>query len=170
MPEQKMTRGSSVGGSTTVSYASVAYQNLEPVSKQLTIVVGLTVVGFMAFGLALSFYRNALFEQTLLDIGQQNSVLKGRIRNGYQELEYYRSAQFKDKYAKENLGVVQPGEKVLVITEKQRSPDVPPEAESSHAEEREAAYLEFLRQMPVIEHWRLYFFHRDRIEELRRAL
>lgn len=147
----------------------MAYQNLEPISKQLTIVVGLTVVGFMAFGLALSFYRNVLFEQTLGEIRDQNNVLKTRIKDGYKELEYYRSAQFKNKYAKENLGVIEPGEKVLIITDKQRSV-VPEEDNSTASEEREAAYLELLRQMPVIDHWKLFFFHRDRIEELKRAL
>jgi len=86
------------------------YRNLEPVSKQLTIVVGLTVVGFMAFGLALSYYRNVLFEQTLLNMKKQNIVLSEHIGHGYRDLEYYSSGQYKDKYAKENLGLVNPGE------------------------------------------------------------
>ncbi|HBH20395.1 MAG TPA: hypothetical protein DEB30_02680 [Candidatus Peribacter riflensis] len=148
----------------------MAYQHIEPMSKQLTIIVGLTVVGFMAFGLALSFYRNVLFEQTLSDIRGQNTTLRRRIARGYKELDYYRSAQFKDKYAKENLDMVMPGEKVLIITEQQRPLDLTPAEETSYAEEREAAYLELLRQMPVFEHWKLFFFHRDRIEELKRAL
>ncbi|MDD4628538.1 MAG: hypothetical protein PHE68_04065 [Candidatus Peribacteraceae bacterium] len=148
----------------------MAYQHIEPVSKQLTIVVGLTVVGFMAFGLALSFYRNVLFEDTLSEIHTQNLTLRTSIEQGYKDLEYYRSAQYKDKYAKENLGVVRPGEKVLIITEKQHTPGLEPADDPSYVEEREAAYLELLRQMPVIEHWKLYFFHPDRIEELKMAL
>ena len=79
----------------------MAYQNLEPVSKQLTIVIGLTVVGFMAFGFALSFYRNLLFEQTLGEIGMQNNVLRERIAEGHRSLEYFQSSQYKDKYSKE---------------------------------------------------------------------
>jgi cell division protein FtsB len=148
----------------------VAYQHIEPMSKQLTIVVGLTVVGFMAFGLILSFYRNVLFEQTLMDIGNQNTALRRSIAAGYKELDYYRSVQFKDKYAKENLSMVKPGEKVLIITEPQRPADATENELGLFAEEREAAYLELLRQMPVFEHWKLYFFHADRIEELKRAL
>ncbi len=139
-------------------------------SKQLTIIVGLTVVGFMAFGLALSFYRNVLFEQTLEDIRGQNTALRLRIARGYKELDYYRSTQFKDKYAKENLSLVKPGEKVLIITEQQRPLDMTETEQGSYEEEREAAYSELLRQMPIMEHWKLYFFHRDRIEELKRAL
>ncbi|MDD5041310.1 MAG: hypothetical protein PHX87_03495 [Candidatus Peribacteraceae bacterium] len=148
----------------------MAYQHIEPISKQLTIIVGLTVVGFMAFGLALSFYRNVLFEQTLEDIRNQNTALRRSIAAGYKELDYYRSVQFKDKYAKENLSMVKPGEKVLIITEQQRPLDQTESDQGSYSEEREAAYMELLRQMPVFEHWKLYFFHSDRIEELKRAL
>ena len=93
------------------------YHHHEPASKQLTILVGLTVVGFMAFGLALSFYRNVLFEQTLSNLGLKNDQLRQRIELGKRELEYYRSTQYKDKYAKENLGLVNPGEQVLIITQ-----------------------------------------------------
>lgn len=139
-------------------------------SKQLTIVVGLTVVGFMAFGLTLSVYRNALFEETLNDIRAQNTVLRTRIAKRYEDLEYYRSLQYKDKYAKENLGVVRPGEKVLILTEKLPAPGMTPAQDPAFMEEREATYLELLRQMPVLEHWKLFFFHRERIEDLRRNL
>ena len=148
----------------------MAYQHIEPISKQLTIVVGLTVVGFMTFGLALSIYRNALFEETLSDIRIQNSALRTRIVQGYRNLEYYRSQQYKDKYAKENLGVVRPGEKVLILTEKQPASGLTAATDPAFAEEREATYLELLRQMPVLEHWKLFFFHPERIEELKRAL
>ena len=147
------------------------YQGTEPISKQLTIVIGLAVVGFMAFGLALSFYRNTLFEQTLLNIQNQNDLLRGKITLGYRDLEYYRSAQYKDKYAKENLRLMNPGEKALVITEEMNVVSFPlTDSGILNAEQQEATYLELLRQMPVIEHWKLFLFHRKKIEELKRAL
>jgi hypothetical protein len=149
----------------------MSYQSAEPISKQLTIVIGLTVVGFMAFGLALSYYRNALFEQTLENIVDQNDILREKIALGYHDLEYYRSAQYKDKYAKENLGLIKPGEKILIITEEVNVVSFPLEEEgSSNSEQQEAAYFELLRQMPIREHWKLYLFHRKKIDELKRAL
>lgn len=149
----------------------MAYQHLEPISKQLTIVIGLTVVGFMAFGLALSFYRNLLFEQTLENIRLQNQELRASIDQGYRDLEYFRSSQYKDKYAKENLGLVQPGENLLIIAQGHQNPLI--EIENGlhkPSEQQEAAYFELLRQMPVLEHWRLYLFHRDRIQEIKMGL
>ena len=65
--------------------------DIEPISKQLTIVIGLTVVGFMAFGLALSFYRNILFEKTLEELADQNKHIAMEIEHGDGALEYYPS-------------------------------------------------------------------------------
>lgn len=149
----------------------MAYQNdFEPISKKLTIVIGLTVVGFMAFGLALSFYRNILFEQTLQDLEKQNGKIASSIEQGYRDLEYYGSDQYKDRYAKENLGRLNPDEKVLIITSEQHATVTGSGETINEKERREAAYLEILRQMPVMEHWKLYLFHRDQIEEFKKGL
>ena len=148
----------------------MSYRELEPVSKQLTIVVGLTVVGFMAFGLALSFYRNILFEETLKTINQDNEKLAQQISTGQQTLEYYRSTQYKDKYAKENLGKVTPGEKILIISQEAKADESAALDALTPTEAQEAAYQEYLRQMPVHLHWQLYLFEKDRIEQLKRGL
>jgi cell division protein FtsB len=146
----------------------MAYRNIEPVSKQITIVVGLTVVGFMAFGLALSFYRNTLFEERLSEIDQRNEGLRDGIEEDKRQLEYYRSTQYKDKYAKEQLGMVNPGEKVLVITQENADRTGPLETDTAAAsDQEEAAYFEMLRQMPVLEHWKLYLFRREDMRKLR---
>ena len=144
--------------------------HFEPVSKQLTIVVGLTVVGFMAFGLALSFYRNILFEETLKTISMENGQLESEISRSQRQLEYFQSGQYKDKYAKENMGKYNPGEKVLVITQERQAPDLNPNLNVSPTEAQEAAYQEYLRQLPVYLHWELYLFERGKLEQLKRAL
>lgn len=144
--------------------------SIEPFSKQVTIIVGLTVVGFMAFGLTLSFYKNVLFEETLKELASQNEEIAKDIGQGYRELEYYQSEQYKDKFAKENLHRINPGEKVLIIT--QPPPGLQPllETTTQEQERKEAAYQELLRQMPILEHWRLYLFQRERVDELKRGL
>jgi cell division protein FtsB len=148
----------------------VTYRDLEPVSKQLTIVVGLTVVGFMAFGLALSYYRNVLFEVTLENIRMENDKLRSRNSLSQSDVDYYRSAQYKDKYAKENLGKVNAGEKLLILNEKVTAPALDDEGQLTATERQEIEFEELLRQMPVLEHWKLYLFHPERIEELKRAM
>lgn len=143
-------------------------KNFEPVSKQLTIVVGLTVVGFMTFGLALSFYRNILFENTLQAIAVQNGKMKQEIDQSQHDLEYYQSYQYKDKYAKENLDKIQAGEKLLVITDEPKQDAAL--ASDEPTDDQKAKYEELLREIPVIQHWWLFLFHREKIEELKKGL
>lgn len=152
------------------TFAMPSTHAIEPLSKQLTIVIGLTVVGFMAFGLILSFYRNILFERTLADLQAENEEIAAEIAASYQEVDYFKSQQYKDKYAKENLGRLNPGEKVLIITHPpgQQAPEG--ETAEEEAERKAAAYDELLRQMPVIEHWSLYLFHKDKLVELQRGV
>ena len=87
------------------------------------------------------------------------------------DLEYYRSDQYKDKYAKENLNRLNAGEKAMIIhTSATPKSDDASLNDTAVQEEREAAYLEILRQMPVLEHWKLYLLHREKIQELKRSL
>jgi cell division protein FtsB len=143
---------------------------IEPLSKQVTIIIGLTVVGFMAFGLTLSFYRNILFERTLADLEDQNKEIARGIAEGYGEVDYFRSEQYKDKYAKENLGKLNPGEKILIITQNPGQAAPAEETPEEAAARREAAYQEMLRQMPTWEHWKLYLWYPERLEELKRGV
>jgi hypothetical protein len=144
--------------------------NIEPINKQLTIIVGLTVVGFMAFGLAVSFYRNILFEETLAELERGNDLIAADIDAHYRELEYVRSDLFKDRFAKQNLGKINQGEQLLLITAPPPLLPGSPLDDPKQEERREAAYAELLRQMPVLEHWKLYLFHRDRIPKIKEAL
>jgi len=149
---------------------SMPAHGTEAPGKKLTIVIGLTVVGAMAFGLMLSYYRNVLFEQLLIDMEHKNQELQANIAQGHRQLEYYRSVQYKDRYAKENLDRINTGEKILILTDtSQQETDIYSVEEGSAQEQQEAAYLELLRQMPVMEHWKLYFFRRESLRELRRS-
>ncbi|TSC57324.1 MAG: Uncharacterized protein Greene041662_980 [Candidatus Peregrinibacteria bacterium Greene0416_62] len=155
---------------SSFSIPLVAFHPGEPLSRQLTIVIGLTVVGFMAFGLALSFYRNILFDQTLGDMRKQNAAMARRNDEARRELEYMNSLQHKDKYAKENLGRVREHEKVLIITPALQEVPFGEELDASGVQQQEARFLELLRQMPPLEHWQLFLFQPERVEELRRGV
>lgn len=132
-------------------------QNISTFSKRFTILIGLGVVGAMAFGLSISFYRNILFEETLENLSDRNRMLREQIDEELEDLAYYHALQYKDKYAKENLGRMNPGEKVLILQEPVKLPsleqDIP-----SRLEMRDAAYREYLQKIPIIEHWKLYLF------------
>lgn len=146
------------------------YNEVAPIPKQMTIVVGLCVVGLMAFGLALSYYKNILFDRQLLMMQERNVRLNQEIANGYENLQYLESAQYRDKYSKENFGLLKPGEKVLIVNR----PDVLMPLSSDGAdltpEEVQAIFEENLRSIRVIDQWNMYIFHRDEIYHLKKNL
>lgn len=146
----------------------MAQQEISPFSKRITILIGLSVVSAMMFGLSISFYRNLLFEETLKNLTSRNLLLRGQIDNGLSELSYYRSRQYRDKYAKENLGRLNPGEKVLILADTPKEEEYIVEDDHS-LEEREAAYRQYLDKVPVIDHWKLYLFDPEGLQELRQS-
>lgn len=145
------------------------YSEVAPIPKQMTIVVGLCVVGLMAFGLALSYYKNVLFDRQLTSMQERNNKLKGEIGEGYNQLQYLESVQYKDKYAKENFGLLKPGEKVMVLPEIQEIASFSETTELT-PEEKEAVFEENLRSIRVVDHWKLFLFHRDQIDDLKKNI
>ena len=138
-----------------------------PLSKQATIVFGLIVVGFMAFGLAISFYRNLLFDESLRVLNEQNSALSDSITDRKRTLLYYQSDQFKDKFAKENLNKVHPGEHVLILYHDPTTFFEDTLQKDVFTEQKKVNFENELRQLPVYMHWKLYFFYPERVEQLK---
>jgi len=101
---------------------------------------------------------------------KQNAIMADSNEEARRELEYLHSLQHKDKYAKENLGRVRENEKVLIITPPTTEVPFGEEPNAAAAEQQEARFLELLRQMPVFEHWQLFLFQPERVEELRRGV
>ena len=162
MPEQKILMRKAY------RLIDVRYNDIAPIPKQMTIVVGLCVVGLMAFGLALSYYKNILFDRQLEIMQQRNRSLRDAVVEGYQELRYLQSTLYKDKYAKENFGLLRAGEKVLFVS-KPTEPVLLGVRELT-SEERQAVYEENLRNIRVVDQWRLYIFEHDRIDALKKVL
>ena len=142
---------------------------IEPIRKKLTMIVGLGMVALITFSLSISFYSNVLFEETLKEIQDKNSHLVEEIEQGYQDLEHFRSEQYRDKYAKENLELVNPGERVLIIAKTEKI-DSLPKSTLSLEEQQSALFEEFLRQTPVIQHWKLFLFDKQKLKQLQHSL
>jgi cell division protein FtsB len=143
----------------------VPYNDIAPISRQMTILAGLMVVGFMAFGLALSYYKNILFDHQLTVMEERNATLREHIQQGQQELQYLESAQYKDKYAKENFSLIRPGEHIVFLPEEDNAPSAALERGQMTKEEKKAVLAENLRLIPAIDHWEMYLFRRDALEQ-----
>jgi cell division protein FtsB len=131
---------------------------------RITLISGLMIVAFMAFGLTISVYRMAVFDNSVEQIRLQNEDIKERIALKKSSVEYYRSTQFKDKFAKENLQLVSPGEYLIII----QNPDEDTAIQNSPVDTTAGSSLfkQQLRQIPVYRHWQMYLFNKQPIEQL----
>jgi hypothetical protein len=142
--------------------------DVSPLGRRLTMLIGLSVLAILFAGLMLSVYRNAMFEQMLQGLTDSNNRLRRAIADSRVKLDYYRSRQYKDKAAKEYLNRLNIGEKAIIIAERTKDESISSE-EPDLRGLREAAYREYLRRVPIVEHWKLYLLDREKLEELRSA-
>jgi hypothetical protein len=142
----------------------VSYTEIAPISKQMIIVTGLSVVGFMAFGLALSYYKNIIFDDQLKVMEERNFALRIHIQESQSELQYLESSQYKDKYAKENFSLIQPGERILLLPNEDDFSQLSLSKMDVTPEEKQALLAESLRSIAVIDHWKMYLFDRTALE------
>ncbi len=82
---------------------------------RITLVVGFFVVAYMLYNLTVSIYENYQIEQHIADFKERNAALKEDNQQKMDDLQYYISDEYIDKVAKQNLNLINPGEKVIVI-------------------------------------------------------
>lgn len=81
----------------------------------LTLVVGFFVVAYMLYNLTVSIYENYQIEQHIVEFEERNKALVAENEQKLEDLQYYISEEYVDKVAKQNLNLINPGEKVIVI-------------------------------------------------------
>ena len=115
------------------------------------IIVGFFMIAYMLYSLTLSIYRNYTINTHIANFTEVNARLQEENEAKLKNYEYYKSEQYKDKMAKQNLGLVNPGEEVIVI---------PPSArvEVFETEDIAAEKERKLSQMSNFSRWWEFFF------------
>ncbi len=87
---------------------------------------------------------------------EQNEKTHEKIQTLKDQIEYFESENYKDKYAKEILNKLNEGEKVLVIVENDQKENVLiPESELINVSKKEQTCLEA---------WKEYFFGKEDLD------
>ncbi len=82
---------------------------------QLVIVSGFLTFLYIFFALATSIYRDYQLEVNIQEFEDEISRLAELAEQKPGNVGYFQSLQYKDKYAKENLNLLNPGEKLIII-------------------------------------------------------
>lgn len=82
---------------------------------RLVLIVGFFVVAYMLYNLTVSIYENYQIEKHITEFEARNTELKEENEQKLADFQYYTSEEYVEKVAKQNLGLINPGEQVVVI-------------------------------------------------------
>jgi len=92
----------------------------KPFTLQLIIVGGFLVFLYIFFALTTSIYRDYKLEVNIEKFEDEINNLATLAEQKPKDVGYYESEEFKDKYAKESLNLLNPGEKLIIIPQEEQ--------------------------------------------------
>ncbi|MBN1258184.1 septum formation initiator family protein [Candidatus Peregrinibacteria bacterium] len=88
-------------------------------SFQLAILGMFIVFFYMFFALAMSIYRDWKLESQIERFEGQIDELAHLARQKPEDVKYFNSEEYKDRYAKENLNLLNSGERLIIIPQEE---------------------------------------------------
>jgi hypothetical protein len=122
-----------------------------PFTTQLVIVGGLVAFLYIFFALATAIYKDYKLDANIQKFQEDIDKLAEKANQKPKDVTFYQSIQYKDRYAKENLNLLNPGERLIIIPKEERVvKSEPVVVDVGH----QAAIL----KLPYRQQWWQYFF------------
>lgn len=86
---------------------------------RLVLIVGFFIVAYMLYNLTVSIYDNYQIEKHIAEFESRNEELRNENTQKLEDFQYYTSQEYIGKTAKQNLGLINPGEEVIVIPDEE---------------------------------------------------
>lgn len=110
---------------------------------------------YMLYVLSTSLYKGYQVDNFIRSADMENAKLEQANQLLAEDYEYYRSDAYKEKIAKQNFGLVRPGEEVIILA---------PDSHSYFSEEERTAQVskQYYESLSNPRKWFLFFFDRER--------
>jgi cell division protein FtsB len=82
---------------------------------KMVIIAEFFVVSYLLYSLTVSVYKSYQIDQHIKSFEEENARIEEENRLKNEEFDYYSSDAYIEKMAKQNLGLVNPGEEVVII-------------------------------------------------------
>ena len=82
---------------------------------RIVLIVGFFLVAYMLYNLTVSIYDNYQIEKHITEFETRNEDLKKENLQKLEDFQYYTSQEYIEKIAKQNLGLINAGENIIVI-------------------------------------------------------
>jgi len=131
----------------------IMQHNISKVTKTI-LIIELCLAFYMIIVLFSSLYDDYQVESYITEFDQKNQEIKAENEKLKDELEYFRSPQYQDKIAKQNFGLVNPGEEVLILPH-------PDDSQNLNLEEQQLSKkLVYYENLPTYKKWWYLVFHK----------
>lgn len=120
---------------------------------QLFVMGGFLFFFYMFFALATSIYKDYQLETEISDFESEIQNLAQMANQKPRDLKYLQSEQYKDRYAKESLNLLNPGEKLIVLPKDEQQVEQGPVELMT-----EVLSPDSILNQPHPKQWREYFF------------
>ena len=118
---------------------------------QLVIVGGFLVFAYVFFALATAVYKDYKLDVNITKFEDEIKDLAETAREKPKGVAFYQSPEYKDRYAKENLNLLNPGERLIIIPQE----DQVVKTEEIVIDETDTAAI---LALPNRQQWWEYFF------------
>lgn len=124
-------------------------------TTKIILLVEFLLLAYMLYVLSTSLYKSYQVDRFIHSAEEENMKLEKANLSLAEDYEYYRSDAYKEKIAKQNFGLVRPGEEVIILA---------PDNQMYLSEEDRAAKTseQYYQSLSNPRKWFLFFFDRER--------
>jgi len=117
----------------------------------IIILVLICIVGYFLYSVTLALYKSHKIDVYINEFRDENEKIEYENKTLKEEYEYVTSENYKDKILKQNKGLVNPGEEVIVITSVEDLQDQSDDVFMEHANDE-------LKGMSNFNKWKRFIF------------
>ncbi|MBI2464005.1 septum formation initiator family protein [Candidatus Peregrinibacteria bacterium] len=118
-------------------------------TAKIVIILGFAMVAYMLYALTVEIYKNYQIDRHISNFQKKNEDMLVEYSQKIDDLKYYTSEAYIEKIAKQSLGLVNPGEEVIIL---------PPGTVSQEEENSPQKGLEKLQGWKNFVRWWRFFF------------
>jgi len=118
-------------------------------------VIEFTLVSYLLYSLTKNIYNSYQVDQVIESFQKENAVIEEENRKKNEDYLYFTSEEYIDKIAKQNLGLVDKGEEVIILSQ-----DVTNPQQDKSAEDDVSTTLSRRSRMSNPKQWWDFFFGR----------
>ena len=124
-------------------------------TTKMILTVEFFLLAYMQYVLSTSLYKSYQVDRFIQQTQQENDKLEHENSLLLEDFEYYQSDAYKEKIAKQNFGLIRPGEEVIVLTK--GAPGV-----YANEDQNDPSTEAYYRNLSNAKKWYLFFFDRER--------